>query len=757
MNHNYTILISIFALSFTNVYAQERETKKLTHEKKHKMAHGLVTKGSYYNALDHLKDIVKEQPDNQKYMGKLADAYFFSRDYINAEEWYSKVIRLEGKKVSLSLYRYAETLKYNAKYKEAKDAFKIFTISKYKDNAGEKYKIFAKNEIESCEWAIKNKDLKNQIEVVHIGDHVNSAYSEFGPVLMNDSTLVFSSLQSDSVISVKPDEPHTFHVKLLASKKQGEEWGPHTELPQVNSVYESNANGAFSLDGKKFYFTRCVPNENNNQMICSIYVSEILNGELQKPVKLGKEVNTKGYTSTQPSIGMVSTGKSKYEVIYFSSNKPGGKGGQDLYYSAINKNGTLKPAVNLGNINTIRDEISPFYDKQGHLYFSSNFYYGFGGFDVFRSKGNINKWEKPINIGKPYNSRVDDTYFSIDNSTNEGFIVSNRPEGYHLMSETCCDDIYAVRMENPLFLLQVNAYNAEDNKKLGNIKLMVFSRTAENNNYNIEFLKEESDSLKHQTRFKNDSIMKNYLKGIKNDTASLNTLIDKSSYQELEQAENLYNIANQKEYLVYAIYAGDTAVFSFLTGPSKHTVSMYYRFDTLTNYSIMNNKRIDLVKVNLFFHGQIKDEIAMVKDTVKVVIEDEKQFTITKVIEDIRRDKKDNLRIILNYDFDDTKFIEKHTGSLDSLVTLMKEFPAMNMHIDAHTDNKGTHHYNFDLSRRRAKSIQDYLISKGIDKKRMTSKGHGETIPLVPNSNPDGSDNPENRWLNRRAEITIVE
>ena len=77
--------------------------------------------------------------------------------------------------------------------------------------------------------------------------------------------------------------------------------------------------------------------------------------------------------------------------------------------------------------------------------------------------------------------------------------------------------------------------------------------------------------------------------------------------------------------------------------------------------------------------------------------------------------------------------------------------------IGSHTDSKGSLSYNEGLSRRRSQSVVDYLISKGIEKDMIIAKGYGETQPLVPNTNPDGSDNPENRQLNRRTEFKIVE
>ena len=77
----------------------------------------------------------------------------------------------------------------------------------------------------------------------------------------------------------------------------------------------------------------------------------------------------------------------------------------------------------------------------------------------------------------------------------------------------------------------------------------------------------------------------------------------------------------------------------------------------------------------------------------------------------------------------------------------------MIIELSSHTDSKGSDSYNMTLSRNRAKGVVEYLITKGISTKRLVAKGYGETQPVAPNENPDGSDNPEGRAKNRRTEF----
>lgn len=108
------------------------------------------------------------------------------------------------------------------------------------------------------------------------------------------------------------------------------------------------------------------------------------------------------------------------------------------------------------------------------------------------------------------------------------------------------------------------------------------------------------------------------------------------------------------------------------------------------------------------------------------------------------------------YDFNKATLKPESFPSLDSLVSLLEFYPKMIIEVSAHTDNLGADSYNQDLSDRRAKSVVDYLISKGIDAVRLQSKGYGESMPVAPNKLENGRDNPEGRAKNRRTEFKVL-
>lgn len=111
----------------------------------------------------------------------------------------------------------------------------------------------------------------------------------------------------------------------------------------------------------------------------------------------------------------------------------------------------------------------------------------------------------------------------------------------------------------------------------------------------------------------------------------------------------------------------------------------------------------------------------------------------------------------INYDFGKSTLTPEAKLRLDAtLVTVMKALPKIKVEISSHTDNVGDAAYNQKLSLERAENVANYLEKKGINKNRMITKGYGETQPIAPNTNADGSDNPEGRQKNRRTEFKIL-
>lgn len=416
--------------------------KKYKVRKNIKAANRMMAKGNIYAASDLYEQIMMHTPDDVATAYRLAESCRIGRDYEKAEEWYRKVTEMDPVTFPQAYYWYALMLKMNADYAAAKKVFDDFRKNYKGDDAS--LKKWAQTESEGCALALKLKDNPLPVNIIHLNSNVNSRYSDLSPLMWNDTTLLYASLPSDTVIVIDGVRSASDHyIKLYESKvKSRHDYQKAQVFDKFNIPGTHTANGAFSPDKKRFYFTQCTE-QKKGQIICAIYVSQFKDSVWSEPQNLGDEVNTPGFTSTHPFIA---PGKKGFEILYFVSNRPEGRGGLDIWSASYNiKKNIYTDLKNLGQqINTDRDEATPFYDAAtGTLYFSSNGHVNIGGYDIFKSSGSHARWDDPLNIGYPLNSSADDMYFRIAEDGKMGFLVSNRPGTISIRSATCCDDIFA--------------------------------------------------------------------------------------------------------------------------------------------------------------------------------------------------------------------------------------------------------------------------------------------------------------------------
>jgi outer membrane protein OmpA-like peptidoglycan-associated protein len=188
-----------------------------------------------------------------------------------------------------------------------------------------------------------------------------------------------------------------------------------------NTTDDNQGGCSISIDNKTLYFAM-MRQEGLPQPNCDLYVSEFANGSWGEIRKLSPNVNDRKYWDSQPSIA------SDGHTLYFASDRPGGYGGIDLYYTVKDPNtGQWGIPQNLGpTINTKGDEKTPFIHSDSEtLYFSSTGHFGFGNYDIFYSRKNEKgEWEEPQNIGSPINGPGDDTGFFVSSDTRTGYFFS---------------------------------------------------------------------------------------------------------------------------------------------------------------------------------------------------------------------------------------------------------------------------------------------------------------------------------------------
>lgn len=386
----------------------------------------------YYN-----KALLQDSTDiNIQY--KYAEASRLNFDIDIADRWYAKVYKTDpqGKLYPECVFWLASLKKSKGKYKDAKKLFDKYA----KKNKKKKDSYFVKKatqEITSCDYAQLLVSTPNkEVSIIHLDSSVNSKVSEYAPIQF-DSVLYFSSLRN------KADRDKQHHVnynKVYTAIQKDNNWEKAKELDSiVNREGIHNANTAFNKDHTQAFISRCLQ-KNAQEFDCEIYSSEFKNGHWQTLLKLPETINQKGSTNTQPAVGVVNG----EEVLFFSSNRPGGEGRMDIWYSKINeKNGYSLP-VNAGKkINTMEDEITPYYHPvSNELYFSSTWHKGLGGFDIFKVVYTNNQPGDAQNLGVPVNTSYNDIYFSINNTGSAAFLSSNRLGSFFEEKESCCNDIY---------------------------------------------------------------------------------------------------------------------------------------------------------------------------------------------------------------------------------------------------------------------------------------------------------------------------
>lgn len=642
---------------------QETQMENLSPRQQYKLGKKLEKRGTYYNAIEYFGKYNEAKPDKDKAINKLAELNFDLRDYKAAKKWYELLLETNADKYPLTNLKYGLTLKYLGEYEQAKTAFTEFK-KLYAGSDEEKYKNLAEREIEGCDLALSIIPEPDRVNIENAGAVINTPYSDFGPEFYGEDDIMFSAFRSDSVVAINKmeDKGIDYKSKIFISENKSGAWQEIEALPEpFNQMDAHYGNPSLSSDGKFIYFTKCITPKNTVEVECEIYVSEMKDGKWQEPVMLGDNINQSKSNNTHPAVYKNDEGK---YVLFFSSdreNDADGEGGKDLYYSTSKDGLEFGEVKSLGaTINTNYDEVTPYYDSENKiLFFSSNGRVGIGGFDAYKSVGEPGEFSEPEHMGYPINSSVDDLYFKLKSNDRDGFVVSNRPGGFSLKSETCCDDIYEVTI----------------------IKEVILKGTVAS----------------------------------KNDPETILPGADVNFFT--VEGEELTPIGNT--------VSKESGPFLFTMQPENG-----YQINVTKSGFYGTEERFDMNELEP-------------TDTLEV----------TFLLEEIEQ-KEINLNRIY-FAFNRSNLTKKSRNDLDSVAIIMLENENFTMDVVGHTDSVGTLAYNMKLGKRRAQSAADYLVKKGVEVDRMSIISKGETQPLLPNSNPNGTDNPENRAKNRRVEFFI--
>lgn len=368
---------------------------------------------------------------------KVADAHYYNTNMVKAHEWYNVLYENYGKELSAeNIFKYAHSLKGTGKYARSKRLMRLYNKK-------------IKNDPSSAKSNFDDKPLPNEVvldnilatsenfEVKNLA--INSEYSEFSPMFLDSSQVVFASAQDSSFFNTRKykwnDQPY---LDLYVAKINEESQDLKDAIKfskKINTKYHE-ASVTFSPDNTTMYFTRNnygkkLKRDKNGVNNLKIYMSKKIGDEWTEAIEL--PFNSDEYSTGHPALSP--DGKQ----LYFVSDMPGSIGGTDLFVVDVLDSNSFSEPKNLGpEINTDKREMFPFFNGK-KLYFSSDGHTGLGGLDVFETAYSEEGFSEVKNVGQPVNSNKDDFSYIVDEETQKGFFASNREGGKG------DDDIYSFK------------------------------------------------------------------------------------------------------------------------------------------------------------------------------------------------------------------------------------------------------------------------------------------------------------------------
>ena len=315
--------------------------------------------------------------------------------------------------------------------------------------------VFCASLVFNFQFSIFNS-ARAQYKVTHLEKPYNTAGSETGALRLGDTMLVYASMPPSIIKGGNFDYSNAI-MQLYQARisKEGKVARPKLCRWGFNSKRDHTGNLTVDPVTRDAYFTR----GDVETLHCDIWWARGKQRRgWEKAERLRGLANDRQYTSTHPTVGRLDDTTA---ILYFVSDRPGGMGGMDIWYTLVCE-GVADDPVNLGpQVNSPADELTPFYDQRnGILYFSSDREGGKGGHDIYCAIGSRNTWQPAEAVCGCLNSEQNDLYFTIcDYDSASGFPVggylsSNRKDSYFLSDSMCCNDIYKWGLDSALFYVK---------------------------------------------------------------------------------------------------------------------------------------------------------------------------------------------------------------------------------------------------------------------------------------------------------------
>ncbi len=724
----FSLNVSAQSVDFTkeNFPTQKKELKKaIKNIKKGDALLDADIKGGYAQALDCYLQANNFNHGNAWLNLKIGICYVKSFYKNLSLPFLQNALALDST-ISNALFLYlGEAHQYNGNFDKAGMYYK-----KYKASLGpqelQNEAEWVDKRIKECEYGKIMTQNPNVSKINNLSDKVNSMWDDYCTVVNDDETVLAFTSRRKTTTGGKINSYDLMYYEdiYFTYKNANGVWGyPENPGKPLNGV-TNDATVDLSGDGKVITVYK---NLKGQDVICE---SQKTAEGWTIPVKLSKEINSKRYH--QPSA----TYSTDRKTIYFVSDKKGGYGSSDIYISHLNEDGSWTEAENIGNvINSPYAEDAPCLFDDSTLYFSSRGHNSCGGFDIFVSKLKPNgEWTAPVNLGFPLNSSGDDLYLILAKS-GDGYFSSDRQGGfggmdlYHAKFNLKVEDLLA--NVSPVFAwgylqdaatgegvkASINVNNVTDKKEVFNSQTDTIGQFAlslpsmKKYTMNINPIDCDTANVKI-VNLTGTVYTPSYEPGVSTKTPP----IEISGFVKDEATGKPFQfpieVIDIKESSVAARCIPDEKGAFSITLPSAGS----YRLNITA--SGCAHKAATVVLPENFTDNMI--------DGINVRLEN------------------------IYFDFDQAFIRPDAIEILNRHADLFNRYPKWKILISGHTDNMGSETYNVFLSKKRAKTVADYLVARGVKRSRIKYEGRGFSKPSVANTTEEG------RQLNRRCEFQFI-
>ena len=422
------VVLSVFRYDFS--FAQDKESLRFA-KRIEPIASEYFRIGDYKRALEGYLVLDSILPGEAEYMYRVGICYLNSNLKSKAYPYLEAAYNHPDAPQNI-FYELGQAYHYGGVFEKAMIFYDSYLKQlKFSPDADKKLDEIEKinHAIQQCKNGIRLvRDPIINIEVVNLGPNINSEFTDFAPLINKDESLLIFTSKRQATRRTKSDPlTNQYYESIFYSDKSGDSWKRAACIG--SPIHHDDIHDAavgLSPNGTQLFLYQGSDNTFSSKISGNLYQSNYKGGKWSEPKPI-IEINSEGWES-HASIS------EDGNLMVFTSDREGGLGGTDIYFSRRKLNKHWTDPENIGGyINTKFDEDGPFIHPDGNkLYFSSKGHNSMGGYDIFYSEylPDKKRWTRPKNLGYPINTADDDIYFVWSGDGERAYFSSEREDSY---------------------------------------------------------------------------------------------------------------------------------------------------------------------------------------------------------------------------------------------------------------------------------------------------------------------------------------